>query len=99
LGYIAHLTCIFSNIYNITLKYSVIPSGSRSFIKDEDNNEKILLPLFIIKGKTDKLKLTRAILLLNLNILHIIKNSNLNDELVNKHNLLENIYFLINGKK
>eukprot|EP01080_Neovahlkampfia_damariscottae_P007439 gene7439-11762_t len=72
LGYIAHIVRLLSKLYQIPLRYPVFPLSSRSFVRDEMNIDKPLLPLFYTKGQ-DKNKYIRAVSLLNLNICHMLR--------------------------
>jgi hypothetical protein len=97
LGFVAHCVRIISKLFQIPLKFQVFPLASRSFVRDETTNEqnqKPLLPLFMLRG-SEKPKYMRAIILLNLNIYHILKVKGYKKALKNKFDVIENLQYLL----
>ncbi|KAL9650259.1 hypothetical protein ABK040_014914 [Willaertia magna] len=73
LGFVAHCVRILSKLFQVPLRYQIYALSSRSFVSDEgQGDQNILLPLFMLRG-SERPKYQKAIILLNLNILHILK--------------------------
>ncbi|KAF0980009.1 hypothetical protein FDP41_001162 [Naegleria fowleri] len=96
LGFVAHCVRILSKLFQIPLKYQIYALSSRSFVSEEgQNDQNVLLPLFMLRG-SERTKFYKAIILLNLNLQHILKVKGFKRPMKSerKFDVLDNLQFL-----
>ncbi|EFC50426.1 predicted protein [Naegleria gruberi] len=96
LGFVAHCVRILSKLFQIPLKYQIYALSSRSFVSEEgQNDQNVLLPLFMLRG-SERPKYYKAIILLNLNLQHILKVKGFKRAMKSerKFDVLDNLQFL-----
>lgn len=99
LGFVCQCIRILSKLYQIPLKFQVFPMASRSFVRDDDiNDQKLLLPLFIMRA-SEKPKYYQAVFLLNVNICHILKVRGVQTTMAKRFDVLESLEVLLHHAK
>lgn len=93
LGYVAHCVTMLSKLFQVVLKFPVYPLASRSFVREDIADQKILLPLFLPKA-SERPKYHRAIMLLNFNIFHFLQVRGSKMTTKNKPDVLGNLMIL-----